>query len=209
MELLIHIREARAAVRWHSRPRGSDLGCGRTFRPQRTAPLLAALMLSLCAASAVQSAVGTPSEYEVKAAFLLNFTKFVGWPADAFEDEDAPISICILGADPFGRTLDQMLEGEIVNDRKLAVRRISEAPRPGTCQVLFVSQADSDLYKILKQTGPGVLTVGEGSAFMEAGGMIGFVMENHRVRFDINRTAASALRLQLSSQLLNVARSVR
>lgn len=205
MELLIHTWKARARTHWRSRLRPCLLRAGMLRAVQVVALATAALVL--CPAAALPA--GTPSEYEVKAAFLLNFTKFVEWPADAFEDGDAPISICILGADPFGRTLDQMLEGEIVNDRKLEVRRISEAPRPGTCQVLFLSQADSGLYKVLKQTGPGVLTVGEGNAFMEAGGMIGFVMENRRVRFDINRSAALALRLQLSSQLLNVARSVR
>ncbi len=67
-------------------------------------------------------------EYQVKAAFLLNFTKFIDWPAASFANPDSPITICILGKDPFGPVLDEIVQGETVNSRKVAVQRISQPP---------------------------------------------------------------------------------
>jgi hypothetical protein len=147
-------------------------------------------------------------EYQVKAAFLLNFAKFVEWPASAFPEPDSPISICILGVDPFGKTLDQLIAGESVNGRKLAIERVKRTPPPKSCQVLFLSKAERETNKTLPALGPGVLTVGEGDNFVHEGGVIGFIIENRRVRFDINQTAAENAELKLSSKLLSVARSV-
>jgi YfiR/HmsC-like len=205
MELLIHAYGPRAGKRGRTRRQRRFLVGRRFLAPPLATCLLVALTLFLCPAVAQSP----PSEYEVKAAFLLNFTRFVEWPADAFADANAPFTICILGADPFGNTMDRMVAGEAVNHRRLVVRRISDAPSPRTCQVLFVGSVEADLPKTLKQAGPGVLTVGEGDRFIADGGMIRFVVENRRVHFDISRTAASAARLKLSSQLLKVARSVR
>jgi hypothetical protein len=159
----------------------------------------------LCLAMAVSSiqAADESLEYQVKAAFLLNFVKFVEWPASAFPEQDSPISICILGADPFGKTLDQLVAGESVNGRKLTVERVKRTPPPKNCQVVFLSKAET-----LPSWGPGVLTIGEGDNFVREGGMIGFLIENRRVRFDINQIAAEKAELKLSSKLLSVARSV-
>src|SRR5437660_427799 len=78
------------------------------------------------------------SEYRVKAAFVLHFTRFVEWPATAFADADSPLEICILGKDPFGRLIDDVVQGESVNGRHLVVRRITEPPPAQRCQVLFM-----------------------------------------------------------------------
>jgi len=150
-----------------------------------------------------------PSEYGVKAAFLLNFTKFVDWPADSFEKPDSPITICILGDDPFGRTLDSMLEGESVNGHKLAMQRIQKAPARRSCQVLFISAIEKSRSKVLKDVGPGVLSVGEYEGFLADGGIMNFVIDNRRVRFDINLAAAERALLRVSSKLLSVARSIQ
>jgi hypothetical protein len=148
-------------------------------------------------------------EYEVKAAFLLNFIKFIDWPASAFANSGSPVAICILGNDPFGHALDQVVEGETVNGRKVALQRIKRAPPAKSCQVLFIAKSEKDTLKtILPGLGPGVLTVGEEDSFLRAGGMIAFVIENRRVRFDINQAAAEAAALKLSSKLLSVARAV-
>lgn len=148
-----------------------------------------------------------PLEYDVKAAFLLNFTKFIEWPAEAFASP-AQISICILGEDSFGSTLDQIVSGEAVNGRKVTVQRIKRPPPPRTCQILFVSKSEKEVAKTLSALGPGVLTVGERETFVREGGMIAFVIEERRVRFDINQGAAEKAGLKLSSKLLGVARSV-
>ena len=147
-------------------------------------------------------------EYRVKAAFLLNFTKFIEWPPAAFGQPDSPISICILGEDPFGPALDQTVTGEVVNGRRVIVQRIKRAPSPGSCQVLFISRSERDVAAVLTGLGPGVLSIGEGEGFIHNGGMIGFVIENRRVRFGINEAAAENAGIKLSSKLLNVAATV-
>jgi len=160
--------------------------------------LLAAPRQARCAESA------PPLEYQVKAAFLLNFTKFIEWPAS---ESTAPFGICIVGDDPFGAVLDQMVAGETYMGRRIVAQKVPR-PVPGSCQVVFVGRSDSEIRPLLASLRPGVLTVGETPGFLEAGGMINFVVVNGRVRFDINRSAAAMAGLQLSSKLLSVARSV-
>lgn len=167
--------------------------------------LLAFLPARLIAAA--QPANQGAPEYQIKAAFLLNFTKFVEWPPSAFSSPSAPLEICILGDDPFGPALDQMVEGEAVNDHKLVVRRIHGKPSGG-CQVLFAESSESELDEVLGSLGPGVLTVGDGETSLSRGVVISFVLEHRRVRFDISQRAAAKEELKLSSKLLSVARSV-
>ena len=148
------------------------------------------------------------SEYEIKAAFLLNFTKFAEWPPSSFADAQSPMEICILGKDPFGRALDDVVQGEAVNGRRLTVRRLTQPPPPQACQVLFLDPELKDLPKILGGLPPGVLTVSEGTRFLREGGMIALVLDNRHVRFDINGAASESGAVKLSSKLLNVARSI-
>jgi hypothetical protein len=162
-----------------------------------------ALLLSFPA-----QAADAPTEYQVQAAFLLNFTRFIEWPAAAFQAAGSPFDICILGDDPFGSALDQTVAGEIANGRSVAARRLLRAPEPKTCQVLFIGTSEKNIGKILSGLGPGVLTVGEGESFVRGGGMIAFVVENRRVRFEINQAAAESAGLKLSSRLLSVAKAV-
>jgi len=147
-------------------------------------------------------------EYQVKAAFLLNFTKFIEWPPAAFAQTDSPIAICIMGDDPPGSTLDRMVAGEVVNGRKVVARRIRSEPTPHSCQVVFVGGPEKDVPTVLASLGPGILTVGEGEAFVHDGGVIAFIIEERRVRFVINQAAAQRAGLKLSSKLLSVAKSV-
>jgi hypothetical protein len=101
-------------------------------------------------------------EYRVKAAFLMNFTKFVDWPPASFSSETAPFSICILGSDPFGAALDNIVDGEAVDSHKLVVHRFGQTPQPGVCKVLFVGgSVRKDLGQILEEVGPGVLRWGK------------------------------------------------
>jgi hypothetical protein len=170
---------------------------------------VAGLLLCLLSARAAYSqSADSPVEYQVKAAFLLNFTKFIDWPAASFANPDSPITICILGKDPFGSVLDEIVQGETVNTRKVTVQRISQPPGPQTCHVVFVSEPDKDISKTLSGLGRGVLTVGQGDRFLRDGGMVALVVDNRRVRFDINQTAATGAGLGLSARLLNVARAV-
>ena len=164
---------------------------------------LACCVVAACYASPMDQQA---SEYEVKSAFLLNFIKFVEWPT-AQAGLDAPFAICILGYDPFGRVLDRMVDGEIGGGRRVVVQRTSR-PLPETCRVLFAGRDEKGLRDVLARPMPGVLTVGEGDAFLKEGGMIAFILENRRVRFDINQEAARRAGLRISSKLLSVARYV-
>jgi hypothetical protein len=157
--------------------------------------------------SQVRAAEQPSLEYQVKSAFLLNFTKFIEWPESAFGAPDAALTICILGEDPFGPSLDRIVEGETVNNHRLSVQRVRRLPLP-SCHMLFIGREEKDVARLLSGVPSGVLTVGEGDRFLREGGMIGFVIDNRRVRFDVNLPAAANAGLQVSSKLLNVARTV-
>ena len=156
---------------------------------------------------AAAASVEPPLEYQVRAAFLLNFTKFIEWPALETSNPDTPFNICILGSDPFGTALDQILQGETAGGRKLTVQRIRREEIK-SCQVLYLGKTDKDVREMVSSPMYGVLTVGEGESFIRDGGMIAFVIENRRVRFHINLAAAQGAALHISSRLLRVARSV-
>jgi hypothetical protein len=164
--------------------------------------------LRLCAQQSALPPSGQPSlEYQVKAAFLLNFTRFIEWPAAEPPAAGAPFTICILGDDPFGVALDQTMEGESANGRKIVIQR-SRREVGKTCQILYVDRAEKGITELLTGVGRGVLTVGEGESFLREGGMIAFVVENRRVRFNVNLAAARNASLNISSKLLNVAKVV-
>jgi len=176
---------------------------------QRVASRFLSTCLALILIASMQAAVQQePLEYQVKAAFLLNFTRFVEWPASAFPDSEAPIAICIVGEDPFGGAIDQIVAGEVVGSRKVEVRRIKTPPAPKSCQVIYVGKQDPGAPPVLSALGPGVLVVGEGDSLLREGGMIAFILDNRRVRFNINQSAAEKAGLKLSARLLTVARSV-
>jgi hypothetical protein len=152
------------------------------------------------------SAAPQSLEYQVKAAFLLNFTKFIEWHALPETAPDSVFTICILGEDPFGTVLDRTVEGETVNGRKLVVQRVDHISN--ACQILYISRSEKGSKELLGKVDPGTLTVGEGDGFTREGGMIAFVLDNRRVRFTINLSATRNALLTLSSRLLAVAKAV-
>jgi hypothetical protein len=158
---------------------------------------------------------GTPQrpldEYQVKAAFLYNFAKFVEWPADTFEDPSQAFVFCVLGEDPFGRALDEVLDGRKIDGRALTVRRISDAHRVGGCQILFVSSSEpKSVLAVLAGIGEsGLLTVGESDTAAADGMIIDFTLENGKIRFVINAAEAEREKLRFSSRLLSLATIVR
>lgn len=171
--------------------------------------LHACAMVLLIAVSSYTPAADLPAlEYQVKAAFLLNFARFIEWPETSFAGPHASFAICILGDDPFGPALTQIVTGETVGRRNLVVHRIRRLPEPNSCHVLYIHPAEKDIAKTLAGLGPGILTVGEGAPFLRDGGMIAFVVEDRRVRFDVNRRAAEGASLKISARLLAVARLV-
>jgi hypothetical protein len=160
--------------------------------------------------AARQSTEDRPSEYQVKAACLFNFLKFVEWPSDAFSDPLAPVVIGIVGDDPFGADLSQIILGKTVMNRDVIVRHYKQTDDLRTCQILFISSSEGKrLPKILEGLrGFSVLTVADLDHFIEAAGMIQFKVEDNRVRFAIGLDSAVSARLKISSKLLAVAQSV-
>jgi len=152
-----------------------------------------------------------PSEYQVKAAFLYNFTKFVDWPQTSGNDTQGPLEICVIGDDPFGDDLDKIVKGKSVNERPLVVRRLRGAVDARTCSIAFVSSSErGHLRPILEALrGTSVLSVGDTPGFAKMGGVINFILQDNRVRFEINVDAAQRARLKISSKLLSLAKVVR
>jgi hypothetical protein len=152
------------------------------------------------------------SEYDVKAAYLFKFTKFVEWPATAFASAQAPFVIGVVGRDSFAGGLDRLIEGNTTGDRRLEVRHLSASDTAGLrgCQMIFVTAAEERrLGSILSALqGRPVLIVGESEGFASAGGMLGFALRESRVGIEVNSAAARQARLKISSQLLNIAKIV-
>jgi hypothetical protein len=150
------------------------------------------------------------SEYELKAAFLFNFLQFVEWPADSFAAPDSPIVVGVLGEDPFGQPLDQLVQDAAVNGRRIRVRRYEGTEDIDVCHLLFVNVRNAARTKaaIASLNGRAILTVGDADGFLEQGGMIQFVTQDNRIRLRINLNVATAARLTLSSKLLRPAQIV-
>jgi hypothetical protein len=149
----------------------------------------------------------TANEYDLKAAFLFNFTRFVEWPRGA---PDVPFCIGVAGQDPFHGALEQAVTGRSAAGRAIVVRRLRTGDE-AACEMLFI--AGTDLYKartmLVRLRGSPVLTVGEAPGFCRAGGIIEFSVQDRRVRLSVNLDAAQRAHLQISSKLLGVASVVR
>jgi hypothetical protein len=168
---------------------------------------LAALLA--CGVAAPVAAQG-PSEYQIKAVFLFNFAQFVEWPSNAFESPEQPISLCILGVDPFGGFLDETVRDEKVGTRSLAVHRYQRIEDLAGCHLLFVSRSEREHFPqvFASVEGRSILTVSDAEGFAGKGGMIRFVTRNNRINLRINLEATRAAGLTISSKLLRPAEIV-
>jgi hypothetical protein len=146
-------------------------------------------------------------EYQVKAAFLFNFAKFVEWPADTFKAVDEPITICVLGQDPFGSALEDVVRDKTVVGRPFAVRQISTTAQAIKCQIVFVTASERKRVRSIldELKGRSILTVGEAEDFTANGGVINFKLKDARVRIEIDTVAAERAKLRISSKLLSLA----
>ncbi len=180
----------------------------RALRSRWRAGLSFAILV--CATPVCRAQSTTSGEYQLKAAFLFNFAKFIDWPATSFADPQADFSICILGTDPFGRAMDDLLRGKMIADRRVSVARNHQVAEVRHCQMVFVSSSEkSRVREILDGLkGTNALVVGETEGFAAAGGAIQFAIEDNRVRFLINTNAADRAGLKVSSKLLSLARVV-
>jgi YfiR/HmsC-like len=150
-------------------------------------------------------------EYQVKAAFLYNFAKFVEWPPGTFANSNDPIGICVVGQNPFGSMLEDIVQGKKVGDRAFAVWRLPDTQQASKCQILFIGAAEwkrtQTLLEALKPAG--ILTVGETGDFTALGGIICFKLEGTHVRLRVALETGEHARLRISSKLLSLAEIVK
>ncbi len=179
----------------------------------RLRPLLTAVAAAwaFLAIPALQAQNPRPTDYEVKAAYLYNFGRFVEWPAKVTTTRSDSFTICVLGEDPFGRALDVTLAGEMIGNQKVAARRISSPGDSVDCRILFISSSEANrLNKIIDALdNSAVLTVSDIPQFSRRRGMIQLVLQENRIRFEVNLTATQHAGLTLSSELLKLATAVR
>jgi hypothetical protein len=170
--------------------------------------VLTLLLIGVALAGGGEGIAAAPTEYQLKAAFLLNFARYIEWPAAKLAP-GAPIRICVLGRDPFGGAL-VALDGRQAQSHDVRVRMLDNSEQAGDCHVLFVSESEERRVATILRgvAGKSVLTVSDLDGFAEVGGAIGLVNEEERVRFDINYATLQRDSLKASAQLLRIGRNV-
>lgn len=174
--------------------------------------ILASLSLAV-GANAQSAGSDESSEYLIKAGFIYNFAQLVQWPDAAFPQADSPIVIGVLGSDPFGATIDNVVQGKKLNGRSLVIKRLKwgkDAKEIRECNILFISSSEKDRLDEIIQTVKWlpILTIGETPGFATRGGIINLTLEGNRVRFEVDIEAAKQANLNISSRLLALARIV-
>ncbi len=172
--------------------------------------LLAGLLAVGLPAPCLPAAPGTPTEHQVKAVFVYNFSHFVEWPTTTFATPAEPFVIGVLGGDTFTTQLEEAVLGERIEGHELVVRRFRNAEDIGGCQILFIDQSESaQLERVLTVLNRrSTLTVSDLDGASQRGVMIQFAMENNRIRLLINVDSARAAGLTISSNLLRPAKIV-
>lgn len=167
--------------------------------------MLLAVILTMALVRVTSSAADLP-EYQVKAAMLYNVAKFVEWQGG---NTGTPMQVCVFGKNPFGAAFDS-LRGKTVHGRPLNIRQVSRAEEIGSCQILFISSSERRNLPAILGSGalPGVLTISDMDRFAAAGGMVGFVEVDGKIRLEVNLEAAQQAQLKIGAQMLKLARIV-
>lgn len=166
--------------------------------------ILFGIMLTACCVSPARAVEQAP-EYVLKAAFIFNFATFTEWPSGT----GSTLNFCVAGKNPFGNALDS-LEGKALGGKRLTIRLPAAGESLRACQILFIGASDqAEIGKLLEEIkGAPVLTIGEGGNAAKQGVMIGLLMEQKKIAFEVNLEAARRAHLSISSKLLRLARAV-
>ena len=151
------------------------------------------------------------SEYQVKAAFIINFPKYVDWPAEAFAQTNSPIVIAVLGETKVSGEIQKLIAGRTVNGREIVLKRLASGEESVVCHILFVPEAEQQRSPNLlaKVRDSGVLTVGESEDFLERGGTINLALRGGKIALQVSLLAADKARIKIGSKLLGVASVVK
>lgn len=146
-------------------------------------------------------------EYQIKALFIFNFLKYVDWPQECFANDESPISIGVLGKNPFNGYLQAAISGKSIGNRPVILRPIEDTKDLASFHLIFIGASESyQLDQVLKQTASlPILTVGEHPLFLDRGGIINFLLVGDRIQLEINLQTSRSNGLQISSRLLSVA----
>ncbi|HKX33468.1 MAG TPA: YfiR family protein [Blastocatellia bacterium] len=170
--------------------------------------ICSAVLIAAC--GSVQLQAQSIDEYQVKIAFLYNFAKFVEWPIETFVTNKGSLTVGVVGEDPFGKTIDQFMNGKTVNGRQVTIKRLKLGQNLKDCHILFISSSEQrrvpQIVESLK--GTSVLTISELQQFTQQGGMINLILDDDKIRFEVNLNAAAQAHLRISSKLLALAKSV-
>ena len=187
----------------HRRPDWRDL-C-RLFSPATMSTLLILLLMLLSPTTSRPQAL---TEYQIKAGFFFNFTRFVEWPENAFATPTSPIVACVVGDTSMTDLLADVVVGKIVNGRAVSINRLRPTDDLHRCHLVFISAAaerhTTEILASVRKTN--TLTVGESAGFPKAGGMINFSLENNNVKLEMNLDAATHAGLKVNSKLIAVSR---
>lgn len=173
-------------------------------RPACAIVLALALLYGLPTAVLAQSA----DEYAVKAAFTLNFSKFIQWPEEPAQGSQKTLDLCVAGAPDIAHSFQQTIGGEAVGDKTLQVHSVADDGPFDTCKIIFI-RGDVNRAALLRilavvKEKP-VLTIGELNGFASIGGTINFFNKENKLYFEINPSRADQQRLKISSRLLSLA----
>ena len=147
-----------------------------------------------------------PNEYQLKAAFLYNFTQFVNWPSSSFTSPNAPLVIGVIGKNPFGTYLEQTISGESANGHPIIFQHYSSNEEIKSCQILFINMSEKKkITEIINtQKNKAILTVSDTPHFLEYGGIVKFLNKNDKIKLQVNLKAAKEASLVISSKLLRL-----
>jgi hypothetical protein len=207
---------------------GANVSRTRNLRIREYNLVVLALVLFIAAVAPKTMAAPTSTqEYQVKAAFLYNFLQFVDWPEGKFADDNKPITIGIIGKDPF-RGAFEPVKDKKVKDRNVVIKRFKgfkalkesgakdkakfdkEIKALTSCHLLFICSSEKENLKeiINLVEDQAILTVGEVEGFLESGGIINCLVEENKIHFEINTAAAERAKLGIRSQLLRLAKRI-
>lgn len=180
----------------------------RRLAATRIAAALLALLVP--AAGLCGEGLSTDNPFLVKAAYLVNFAKYVAWPAGAFASTNAPIRITVVGRNPFGDSLDDLVRGRLVQHRPIEIRRATDLEDLGDCHILYIGGMDrereAEILAAVRDRP--VLTVGEDRDFLDRGGMIRFFIQRKSVLFDVHLARAGHAGLEIHARMLETASRV-
>ena len=190
-----------------------DLLSAHRFAAWRFATALGPVALAACVTAFIPARViaqtGTV-EYAVKATYLYKFAPYVEWPDGSFHSPSDPLVLCVAGSDAVANLVDEAAQGQTAGGHTVTVRHIVEPKRNSGCHILYVAASHRDPATALGMVrGTPVLTVTDARPDARAHGIINFVIEGNRVRFEIDLNAAAENHLLISSKLLNLAVRVR